>query len=88
MVVRFTSIFTTEILSSIPALDKVYVIQLYVESLLTTYDRTMGFSVNKREIKPKGQSRMDNLDPEPLTTLSIQYIGRRQTKQKQTEKSK
>jgi hypothetical protein len=48
----------------------------------------MGFSMNKREIKPKGQSRMDNLDPEPLTTLSIQYTGRRQTKQKQTEKSK
>ena len=35
---------------------------------------------NKRQRKPKGQSRMDN--PETLATLDTQYTRRRQTKQK------
>ena len=44
-----------------------------------TRNRTKTKKANKRQRKPKGQSRMDN--PETLATLGTQEIGRRQRKQ-------
>ena len=38
--------------------------------------------MNKRQRKPKGQSRMDN--PEKLVTFGTQNTGRRQKKTKKT----
>ena len=40
----------------------------------------------KRQRKPKGKYRMDN--PQKLATLGTQDTGRRQTKQKKTQKTK